>query len=87
MSESNQQLTPFEAGTLAALEGIGIALQKLSNKSGTEQDRLSAVLNALVKHPPKHLKDNSEAVTKWAQPLQALLLGAARTNESDNRQT
>lgn len=86
MSDQKPQLTPFEAGTLVALEGIGIALQKLSNQAGTDQDKLSNILNALLKLPPKHLKDNEEAVAKWSQPLLSILGGAAEANESDNRQ-
>lgn len=84
MSEQKPQLTPFEAGTLVALEGIGMALQKLSNRSGTEQDRLSNVLEALLKMPPKHLKHDKDGIAKWSQPLQMLLAGAAKSNESDS---
>lgn len=87
MPEQKPLLTPFEAGTLVALEGIGIALQKLSNGSGVEQDKLSNVFEALLKMPPKHLKEDEAAVAKWSQPLQVLLAGAAATNKSDNQQS
>ena len=85
MSDSKHELTPFEAGTLVALEGVGIALQKLSNIVGSEPDKLSGVLNALLKLPPKAIKPDEDAVAKWSQPLLAMLSGAAEANESDKR--
>ncbi|GLX91950.1 hypothetical protein Pfra02_45180 [Pseudomonas fragi] len=85
MSDNKQELTPFEAGTLVALEGVGIALQKLSNIAGSDPDKLSNVLSALLKMPPDNIKDDEKAVAEWSKPLNMLLLGAKEANKSDTR--
>lgn len=81
MSDNKVELTPFEAGTLVALEGVGIALQKLSNFAGSDPDKLSEVLNSLLKLPPRSIKGDEKAVEEWSRPLKSLLLGASEVSE------
>ena len=76
MDRKNEEISPFEAGVMAALEVAGMAIQQLTGK---QNEGFRGAIDVRLKHPPELYKDDPQALRLWSVALGRLMAGAELT--------